>query len=97
MKAKIVKVSSKSSIYGGIFYYMFFKSQSGDSYKSCIYPKMRNFNNWRPVIDRFLDSADDIWLDGLNIKDDKLVDADSNFNITTNSGDLYGRLESVKG
>jgi hypothetical protein len=50
MKAKIVKVSSKSSIYGGIFYYMFFKSQSGDSYKSCIYPKMRNFINWRNLI-----------------------------------------------
>jgi len=50
MIAEITKIKKKPSRYGGYFYYVFFKSNKGKSYYSCLYPKMRNFIRWRKVL-----------------------------------------------
>ena len=75
----IMSLKKKPSKYGGIFYYVFFKSQNGESYYSCIFPKMRNYQRWKKVLK-----------EGVTLKDLKLVkgkknliDADSRFKTLT--------------
>ena len=74
MKATLLKTEKRLSRYGGYFYYSFFKGKNGKSYYSCLYPKMRNFEQWRPFIMRV-----NVELDGLKLVKGKnrLVDADS--------------------
>ena len=73
MKAIITKVKKERSKYGDVFFYVFFKDKEGNSYKSCVYTKMRNYKNWigklKPVL----------MLDNLKTKlsNNKLIDADS--------------------
>jgi len=71
MKATLVKIQKKPSRYGGYFFYVFFKTKSGKSYYSCIYPKMRNYKVWKAYL------REGIVLSGLHIKSGRLVDADS--------------------
>jgi hypothetical protein len=71
MQATLVKLEKKPSRYGGYFYYAFFKNKDGKSYYTCLYPKMRNFKKWKPLM------KEGITLKGLRIKKDRLLDADS--------------------
>lgn len=71
MKATITKVQKRKSKYGEYFYYLFFMGEDGKSYKSCIYPKMRNFRNW----ENFLITG--IILADLEVMNKNLINADS--------------------
>ena len=78
MIATVIKIQKKKSRYGGFFYYCFFKSVDNQkSYYTCLYPKMRNFARWKKVMD--------IGTTLSNLKlvkgKDKLVDADSKFQV----------------
>jgi len=81
MKAKITKISESNSKYGGIFYYIFFKDLEGASFKTCVYPKYRNFVRWGYLIEKYYAGSDEIWLDDLRLKLGRLVDADSLFKV----------------
>lgn len=71
MIATITKIENKMSKYGGNFLYVFFMGSDGRSYRSCLYPKMRNYNNWV----RYLHSGN--VLANLHLKGEALIDADS--------------------
>ena len=73
MRVVITKVEQKRSKYGDIFYYVFFKDSDKNSYKTCIYPKMRNYQNWIGKLKAGL------MLDNIDVKmsNKKLIDADS--------------------
>lgn len=73
IQAEITKIDSYNSKYGGQFYYVFFKDKKKRSWKTCIYPKMRNFKRWKPFLKK------GTWLNNLTVKDIKkrLIDADS--------------------
>jgi len=71
MIAKITKIEKRSSRYGGYFFYAFFKADSGKTYYSCLYPKMRNYVNWKPYL------KEGIKLKNLRVKKGRLIDADS--------------------
>ncbi len=80
MIATLVKIERKPSRYGGHFFYAFFKEvKTGDSYYTCLYPKMRNFSRWSKVL-----------REGVTLKDlrlvkgnKRLIDADSRFKTLT--------------
>lgn len=72
MKCQILKITKQPSKYGGEFYYVFMKSiEDGSDYKTCIYPKCRNYQRWKPYL------HEGIILDNLRIKYGNLIDADS--------------------
>lgn len=81
MRAKIIKVVEKDSRYGGCFYYIFFKGEDGKNYKSCVYPQCGNYKRWAEIIQRYLKEPAEIWLRGLVLKGEKLIDADSLFEV----------------
>jgi hypothetical protein len=81
MKAKVLKIKEISSRYGGICYAIFFKTDGGRSLRTWVAQNYGNFKRWWPVIDSFFKSSGEIWLDGLSLKGDRLVDADSLFTI----------------
>ena len=73
----IMSLKKKPSRYGGSFWYVFFKSQKGESYYSCIYEKCRNYARWKKVL-----------REGVTLKDlrlvkgkKRLIDADSRFKL----------------
>lgn len=74
MKLTLIKTETKPSRMGGIFYYAFFSDDSGKSFYSCLYPRMRNFKNWKKLINKH-----NVELKGLRLVKGKknLVDADS--------------------
>ena len=74
MKAQITSIKPTESKYGGKFYYVFFKDVYGKSYKTCLYPNMRNFQRWRTVLK--VGSV----LTHLSLKQKGMIDADSFFN-----------------
>jgi len=76
MNAKILKITERPSNQGGIFYYVFFKSDEGKSYRSCISSKMRNFKNWEQIIKRYT-KGEELELSGLFVTPQGLIDADS--------------------
>lgn len=71
MKAILQKTTKQPSKYGGDFFYAFFKLENGESARSCLSPKCKNFARWKSFIGK-----ENIVLDGLTIKGN-LVDADS--------------------
>jgi len=86
MKAKITKIQEKPSKYGGMFYYVFFKSDDPppNSFKTCIYPQNANFQRWLEPIRAYF-TGQEVWLDNLILKGNRqkrLIDADSLFIIT---------------
>ena len=74
MKAQITRITPTLSKYGGKFYYVFFKDDNGKSFKTCLYPTMRNFLRWKTVM------KVGAVLTNLSIKEKNLIDADSWFN-----------------
>jgi hypothetical protein len=70
MKARIVGVKKHPSNYGGYFCYVFFKTEDGKSFRTCLTPQCGNYSNWRGL------KKGDI-VDGLVIKNKGLIDADS--------------------
>jgi hypothetical protein len=71
MRAILLKTQEGTSKFGGKFYYAFFKSESGKSYRSCLYPNFGNFKRWAGFIGR-----KEVVLDNL-IEKGNMVDADS--------------------
>ena len=67
---KIQKIPSK---YGGICFLILFKDDRKETYKTWIYPKLRNFKFWIKV----LNSGKGVLLKNLRTKDGRLIDADS--------------------
>ena len=76
MKAKIIKVNEQKSFLGQSFYYLFFKSIEGKSYRTCAYPQFGNYPRWHKFIQKH-QAGQEVWLDGLNLKGKNLIDADS--------------------
>ena len=72
MRATLLRTTKQPSNYGGDFYYFFFKGDDGKAYRSCISPNCRNFGRWKPFI-----NDDGVVLNGLMLKSDNLIDADS--------------------
>ena len=82
MKAKIIKIVERDSKHGGIFYYVFFKGEDGKTYKTCLYPRLKNFSRWYPVLKSFQEEQKkEIWLKNLIVLKKNLLDADSLFNV----------------
>lgn len=71
MIAKITKIDKRPSRYGGFFFYVLFKSEKGGSYYTYIYPKMRNYANWKSYMKK------GIKLKNLRVKKGRLINADS--------------------
>ena len=72
MKATLMKTTKQPSVYGGKFYYLFFKDTEGKSYRSCVSPTCRNFGRWQPFLNK-----EGVILNGLMLKSENLIDADS--------------------
>lgn len=72
------KIERKSSRYGGIFYYLFFKCLTcGHSYRTCLGPKMRNYARWSEIVDG-VKAEQTFALTNLIVKPGtRLIDADS--------------------
>lgn len=47
---KILKVEQKPSKINRNFYYLFFKGDTGKSFRTCLDPANRNFAHWKPLI-----------------------------------------------
>lgn len=80
----VMKIEKHSSKQGNDFYYVFFKTDQGESLRTCLYPKYRNFSRWKSVTEMWEGtkySTKEIWLDGLVKKSSKLIDADSQFTV----------------
>ena len=75
MKALLLKVEKQPSAYGRHFYYAFFKSEDGHSYRSCLKPGMENWSRWTDIVGDAL--RHELWLDGLRVLKPGLIDADS--------------------
>lgn len=73
MKATLIRTTEHPSKYGGKFYYVFFKDTKGRSYRSCIVPTNRNFEQWKEFIGKEF-----VELDGLKKRRGKKdeIDAD---------------------
>lgn len=86
MKAKITKITRKPSKHGGWFYFIFFKGEDGKSYRTMTGEQFGNFRRWEDIIDNWLknkkaDKPVEVWLKGLIIKRDRIIDADCLFEI----------------
>lgn len=74
MRALVLRVSEeKTSKREGSYFHIFFKGDDGRSYKTMVNLIYRNFKYWQSVINHGIGK----WYDGLFIKKDDLIDADS--------------------
>jgi len=71
MVATIISIQRKLSNYGGYYFLVCFKGEDGKSYITYIYPRLRNYKRWKPLL------KEGITLSGLNIIKKNLIDADS--------------------
>lgn len=71
MIVTLIKIEKRPSKYGGFFYYCFMKADGGKTYYTYVYPKMRNYSNWKPYMKK------GIKLKNLRVKKGRLLDADS--------------------
>ena len=69
-------IAKRVSKYGGDFYYIFLKREDGQSFKTCIDPKLRNFKQWAGIVDRLL-KGEELQLSGLEEMDGNRINADS--------------------
>ena len=75
--ATVTGVDKRPSRFGGDFFYVYFKGiEDGKSYRTCIYPKCRNFVNWAKIINRY-EKGVSTTLSNLVVKNGTLIDADS--------------------
>ena len=73
MQALLMRIDTKPSKFGGIFYYLFWKGEDQKSYRTAVYPQYRNYNRWRDIIDNRKIKR---WYKNL-AKRGKIIDADS--------------------
>lgn len=71
MTATIITIQRKLSQYGGYYFLVMFKGEDGRSYMTYVYPRMRNYARWKPLL------KEGITLTNLNVKSKTLIDADS--------------------
>jgi hypothetical protein len=80
MKARIMKIEKHPSQYSGYFYYVFLKDlDTGKSYRTCVSTSNGNYQRWRDVLQV------GIVLDNLRVFQNKIIDADSQFNLVNDS------------
>lgn len=73
----LIKLQKKASRYGGHFFYAFFKGDDGNSYYTCLYPKMRNYARWKKCL-----KIGTMFTNFKRVKGkEKLIDADSRFKV----------------
>jgi len=78
MRCKVLRITEQPSKQGGIFYYVFLKSEDEKSFKTCLYPNYRNFTTWQPII--ALNKTREVWIDNVDTVEkngETIVDADS--------------------
>jgi hypothetical protein len=78
MKVTATGFQQEKSHYGGEVFVVFFKTEEGKSARTWLYPKNRNFQRWRPVLD-LLSRKQEAILDGVRFVGCRLIDADSMF------------------
>jgi len=76
MKGKVLKITRTGSKYGGEFTYVFFKLEDGRSARTCLSPQCGNFKRWKDILWK-ITTGQEVVLDGLVLKKQGLVDADS--------------------
>lgn len=84
MKAKITKITRKPSKHGGWFYFIFFKGEDGKSYRTMTGDQFGNYRRWYDIVEQWNKNSAtpcEIWLKGLVIKRDRIIDADCLFEI----------------
>ena len=81
MKLTVLKIQKKKSKYGGVFYYVFMKSDLGQSFKSCVSPAYGNWKrcSWNKVIAQGAGSILEYRNFPINMKG--LLDADISFTL----------------
>ena len=79
MKLTVLKIQEQKSKFGQTFYYIFLKSDTGKSFKTCAYPAYRNFCrcHWDEVVARGIGSI--LEYNSLSINMKGLLDADISF------------------
>lgn len=80
MKAKILKADLKKSKHNGYFYHVFFKTDNGKSFRSCVYKECHNYSRWDKVVREFK-AGKEVWLDNLFLVNDAIISADSDFRV----------------
>lgn len=85
-KLLVTGVKELKSKYGGKFYYVYFKEyETGDSFRTCLYPNCRNYKNWSSLVNNFRDKVVEVE----NVRaNGKLIDADSLPKITITEKEL---------
>lgn len=82
MIAEILKITLRPCRNGDKkFYYIFFKSEEGESFKTCTSPDFRNYRKWKDIIEnnRYGIKLGNLRL--IRIRCEWFVDADSDFRI----------------
>ena len=71
--AQITSFKKEKSKHGGDLYHVFLKDDFGFSWRTYLYPHLRNWGRWKPLLQR------GAVLSGLSVKDigKRLIDADS--------------------
>jgi len=95
MKAKLLRVEEKPSVYGGTFFYFFFKGDDSKSYRSCVSSNYRNFKNWKALLDQ---AKNNPWIDGLFLsnRSPRLINADSLPRIVTTPEEKRGPIQAMQ-
>lgn len=78
MTFRITGVETKNSKFGGLFTYVFFRSDEPRSVKTCLDPRNRNYKRWEPLIAKYR-AGNEVFVENLKFKRGDLVDADSLF------------------
>lgn len=78
MIATLIKLQKRRSLYGGYFYYAYFKGEDQKNYYTCLYPKKRNYSRWKKVLEIGTTFTN------LRLKKGNLIDADSRFKVVEN-------------
>lgn len=81
MRLTVLKITPTKSRYGNQFYYIFLKSNTGQSFKTCAYPAYGNFHRcgWDMVVAQGVGSI--LEYDTLPINMKGLLDADISFRL----------------
>lgn len=73
MKLTVTSVKTQQSAWGGVCHLITFKKESGKSCRTWVYDNCGNSRRWQPIIQQGKGTV----IDGVTMKNDNLVDADS--------------------
>jgi hypothetical protein len=82
MKAKIIKIDPlKESRTEKSFRRIYFTLENGKWAKTDVVPSYRNYARWKPIINLY-ESGAEVFIDGVSLRQEAEVDADSYVSIT---------------